>query len=305
MSSESETPEAEPEPDPAVETYTEEARSYLNEKREELSRFRDDWEFFSSTVARTLMLKIQNGIKPKVSEGDDGDKSVSFDSDTSEADAFVKSIPQKVEHRLEQLSDDIRSFNNKLEDYEAHGLDEMVFLKLCRMFTEFKETGRNLSLKFTSRDISYPLSEEIEALGAKWEEKYRENKEKLEAFEQKERESALAEAAPQELKMEEDTPIPVRSLPVGGEGSELLSRTEVHRQIEALLEQDDTKTEPEKKSGNKVLLIVLVIAVLACIGIAAYWYVTNYLPAHQAAAVFKTENALCAQLMNLLYYTSL
>ena len=305
VSSESETPEAEPEPDPAVETYTEEARSYLNEKREELSRFRDDWEFFSSTVARTLMLKIQNGIKPKVSEGDDGDKSVSFDSDTSEADAFVKSIPQKVEHRLEQLSDDIRSFNNKLEDYEAHGLDEMVFLNLCRMFTEFKETGRNLSLKFTSRDISYPLSEEIEALGAKWEEKYRENKEKLEAFEQKERESALAEAAPQELKMEEDTPIPVRSLPVGGKGSELLSRTEVHRQIEALLEQDDTKTEPEKKSGNIVLLIVLVIAVLACIGIAAYWYVTNYLPAHQAPAVFKTENALCAQLMNLLYYTAL
>ena len=293
-----------------MKAYTAEALSYLDQKDAELKSFREDWNNFSSTVARTLMLKIQNGIKPKVNE--DGDKNVSFDSDTSEADAFVDSIPEKVDRKLEKLSDGIREFNTKLEGFEAGGLEEMAFLKLCRAFTSFKEAGRNLSLKFTSRDISYPLSEEVEAIGTKWEEIYRENQEKLEAFEKKETEKVPAEpekpSEPEvlELKQTEDvTPaVPVsRALPGGDEDSGMLTRTTVHKQIEALLAQDtedeEADEEPEGKSGNKVLLIVLAVVVLACIGVAVYWFVTNYLPAHQGTSALNTEGALVQAVCDL------
>lgn len=304
--------EKEPEEDPAVKAYTAEALSYLDQKDAELKSFREDWDNFSSTVARTLMLKIQNGIKPKVNEGEDGDKNLSFDSDTSEADAFVDSIPEKVDRKLEKLSDGIREFNTKLEGFESRGLEEMAFLKLCRAFTAFKEAGRNLSLKFTSRDISYPLSEEVEAIGTKWEEIYRENQEKLEAFEKEEAEKAPAEpekpSEPEvlELKPTEDiTPaVPVsRALPGGDEDTGMLTRTTVHKQIEALLAQDtedeEADEEPEGKSGNKVVLILLAVVVLACIGVAVYWFVTNYLPAHQGTSALNTESALVQAVCDL------
>ena len=303
---------AQPEEDPAVKAYTAEALSYLDKKDAELKSFQEDWDNFSSTVARTLMLKIQNGIKPKVNEGEDGDKNLSFDSDTSEADAFVDSIPEKVDRKLEKLSDGIREFNTKLEGFEAGGLEEMTFLKLCRAFTSFKEAGRNLSLKFTSRDISYPLSEEVEAIGTKWEEIYRENQEKLEAFEKEEAEKEPAEpekpSEPEvlELKPTEDVTPAVpgsRALPGGDEDSGMLTRTTVHKQIEALLAQDtedeEADEEPEGKSGNKVLLIVLAIVVFACIGVAVYWFVTNYLPAHQGTSALNTESALVQAVCDL------
>ncbi len=307
--------EKEPEEDPAVKAYTAEALSYLDKKDAELKSFREDWDSFSSTVARTLMLKIQNGIKPKVNEGEDGDKNLSFDSDTSEADEFVDSIPEKVDRKLEKLSDGIREFNTKLEGFESGGLEEMTFLKLCRAFTAFKEAGRNLSLKFTSRDISYPLSEEVEAIGTKWEEIYHENQEKLEAFEKEEAEKAPAEpekpSEPEvlELKPAEDvTPaVPVsRALPGGDDDTAMLTRTTVHKQIEALLAQDsedeeDDAEEPEGKSGNKVLLIVLAVVVLACIGVAVYWFVTNYLPAHQGTSALESEGTVLVQAVCDLY----
>lgn len=307
--------EKEPEEDPAVKAYTAEALSYLDKKDAELKSFREDWDNFSSTVARTLMLKIQNGIKPKVNKGKDGDKNLSFDSDTSEADVFVDSIPEKVDRKLEKLSDGIREFNTKLEGFESGGLEEMAFLKLCRSFTAFKEAGRNLSLKFTSRDISYPLSEEVEAIGTKWEEIYRENQEKLEAFEKEEAEKVPAEpekpSEPEvpELKPAEDvTPaVPVsRALPGGDEDNGMLTRTTVHKQIEALLAQDtedeeDDDEEPEEKSGNKVLLIVLAIVVLACIGVAVYWFLTNYLPAHQGTSALESEGTVLVQAVSDLY----
>ncbi len=307
--------EKEPEEDPAVKAYTAEALSYLDKKDAELKSFREDWDNFSSTVARTLMLKIQNGIKPKVNEGEDGDKNLSFDSDTSEADEFVDSIPEKVDRKLEKLSDGIREFNTKLEGFESGGLEEMAFLKLCRAFTAFKEAGRNLSLKFTSRDISYPLSEEVEAIGTKWEEIYRENQEKLEAFEKEEAEKAPAEpekpSEPEvlELKPAEDvTPaVPVsRALPGGDDDTAMLTRTTVHKQIEALLAQDsedeeDDAEEPEGKSGNKVVLILLAVVVLACIGVAVYWFVTNYLPAHQGTSALESEGTVLVQAVCDLY----
>ena len=306
---------AQPEEDPAVKAYTAEALSYLDKKDAELKSFREDWDNFSSTVARTLMLKIQNGIKPKVNEGEDGDKNLSFDSDTSEADEFVDSIPEKVDRKLEKLSDGIREFNTKLEGFESGGLEEMAFLKLCRSFAAFKEAGRNLSLKFTSRDISYPLSEEVEAIGTKWEEMYHENQEKLEAFEKEEAEKAPAEpekpSEPEvlELKPADDvTPaVPVsRALPGGDEDTSMLTRTTVHKQIEALLAQDsedeeDDAEEPEGKSGNKVVLILLAVVVLACIGVAVYWFVTNYLPAHQGTSALESEGTVLVQAVSDLY----
>jgi hypothetical protein len=226
----------------------------------------------------------------------------------------VDSIPEKVDRKLEKLSDGIREFNTKLEGFESGGLEEMAFLKLCRSFTAFKEAGRNLSLKFTSRDISYPLSEEVEAIGTKWEEIYHENQEKLEAFEKEEAEKAPAEpekpSEPEvlELKPAEDvTPaVPVsRALPGGDEDSGMLTRTTVHKQIEALLAQDtedeEADEEPEGKSGNKVLLIVLAVVVLACIGVAVYWFVTNYLPAHQGTSALESEGTVLVQAVSDLY----
>ena len=297
---------AEPAEDPAAKALKSEALSYLDKRNNELKSFCEDWENFSSTVARTLMLKIKNGIRPKVNEGDDGNKNLSFDSDTSEADEFVDSIPEKVDRKLEKLSNGIRRFNRTLENYESRGLDEMTFLKLCRAFTQFKEAGRNLTLRFTSRDISYPLSEEVEAIGRKWEETYQANKEKLEAFEKEEAEKAPAEpekpAEPEvtELKPAEEkntpaVPVMSRALPGGEDDAQMITRTTAHKEIEALLAQNpETKeeTKPEKKPGSKFLVILLIIVVLACIGVAAYWFVTMYLPAHQGTSAVHSEEAV-------------
>ena len=77
----------------------------------------------------------------------------------------------------------------------------------------------------------------------------------------------------------------------------------MHKQIEALLSQETEDEEadevPEGKSGNKVLLIVLAVVVLACIGVAVYWFVTNYLPAHQGTSALNTESALVQAVCDL------
>jgi flagellar basal body-associated protein FliL len=90
----------------------------------------------------------------------------------------------------------------------------------------------------------------------------------------------------------------------------MLTHTTVHKQIEALLAQDtedeeDDDEEPEEKSGNKVLLIVLTIVVLACIGVAVYWFVTNYLPAHQGTSALESEGTVLAQAVSDFYRTIL
>jgi flagellar basal body-associated protein FliL len=84
----------------------------------------------------------------------------------------------------------------------------------------------------------------------------------------------------------------------------MLTRTTVHKQIEALLAQDsedeeDDAEEPEGKSGNKVVLILLAVVVLACIGVAVYWFVTNYLPSHQGTSALNTEGALVQAVCDL------
>ena len=228
---------------------------------------------------------------------------LSFDNDTTEVKKFIDTIPEKVDHRKEKLSEGIRTFDAKLRELAEQGLDEITTLKLCRLFTEFKNTGRNLSLRFTSRDVHYSLDEDVDAIGKEWEEKYEASKDKLEEAEKDASEESAAETEafsgqeePLPLK-EEEEPAP-EPAPLRFATSKTVKKTLAEEEAKQREEEQKTKLlnlqketeqriqeqlaeekaeEQKEKDKKKLFLIIALVLVLLCALAAGYYYMQNYL----------------------------
>ena len=149
------------------------ASEYLSKSETKLRSFKREWESFTTEAPQKFLSLVKSGIKPTVSRGPSvpGQISVSlnFESNMDAAKAYVEKMRDKIEDKNDEISNQIKDMDKKLQLYLDEGVDGDTFSKLVKNMNEWIAYIPKMSFKIGNNDINIKADDSIIKIKKKWE----------------------------------------------------------------------------------------------------------------------------------------
>ncbi len=148
------------------------APAYLSEMKNRYRQYTRDWDLFAKEAPEKFMSLVRSGIKPSISRGNSSGHTLSvnlsFQTNMDAAKKYVEELPGKVEAKVTRFKEAISQINQKLERYQAAGVDDDVFIPLAEHLLEWIDFASHMVIDLGKAKISSEMSEETKQIQIKW-----------------------------------------------------------------------------------------------------------------------------------------